>query len=290
MNQGDPSSQPTLPGSFEARDLRGTAFGPMCSRRLGWSLGINNIPARVCSYSCAYCLAGRIVQMRADRRAFYGSQSVFSAVRSRLEEVQRADGSVDYLTFIPDGEPTLDSGLGVALRLLRPLGIPIAVLTNGSFLSRADVRDALAEADHVSLKIDTVHEATWRKLNRPHRQLQLAPILEGMCDFADGYSGRLTTETMLVGGVNDADEELDATARFIASLHPTTAYVTTPTVKPAEAWVSSVAPGRLARARDVFRVRQLRAEILGANTQQDPTATTTAQGGRAAQAVTHESS
>jgi wyosine [tRNA(Phe)-imidazoG37] synthetase (radical SAM superfamily) len=90
--------------------------------------------------------------------------------------------------------------------------------------------------------------------------------MEGICEFADGYSGALTTETMMVAGVNDADEELDAVARFIAQLHPTTAYITVPTQRPAEGWVSPAAPGRLARAGDIFRLRKVRAEVLAAHT------------------------
>lgn len=262
MDNRDPGSRMTLPGSSEPRELRGTAFGPVPSRRLGRSLGINNIPPKVCSYSCAYCQVGRTVQMHCDRRAFFGSASVAAAVRNRVDAARRAREPIDYLTFVPDGEPTLDMGLDATIRLLRPLGIPIAVITNGSLLSRSDVRSVLLSADHVSLKVDAVRTETWRRVNRPHRRLDLAAILDGMSEFASRFEGTLTTETMLVDDVNDGEDELRATARFVGLLNPTVAYLSVPTRPPAEPWVHIPREAALARAYEVFRAWHPRVELL----------------------------
>jgi wyosine [tRNA(Phe)-imidazoG37] synthetase (radical SAM superfamily) len=119
------------------------AFGPVPSRRLGRSLGINNISPKVCTYSCAYCQLGRTIKMQVERQAFYEPGRILQDVRDKVEEAQGARESVDYLTFVPDGEPTLDVNLDREVELLRPLRIQIAVITNGSLIWREDVRDAL---------------------------------------------------------------------------------------------------------------------------------------------------
>jgi len=155
------------------------AFGPVPSRRLGRSLGINNIPPKVCTYSCVYCQLGRTIKMQVERRAFYEPEDILRDVQDKVEKAREAGESVDYLTFVPDGEPTLDINLGREIELLRPLGIKIAVITNSSLIWREDVREALMKADWVSLKMDSVREEVWRRINRPHGSLQLTSILDG---------------------------------------------------------------------------------------------------------------
>jgi wyosine [tRNA(Phe)-imidazoG37] synthetase (radical SAM superfamily) len=238
------------------------AFGPVPSRRLGRSLGINHIPPKVCTYSCVYCQVGRTLRLRDDRRDFYSPGEVVGAVTDKVEAARRAGEAVDYLTFVPDGEPTLDRGLAAMIRRLRPLGIPIAVVTNGSLLDREEVRAELFEADYVSVKVDTVDAARWRQVNRPHGRLRVERVLEGMRAFAASYPGRLVTETMLLAGVNDVEAELRATASFIGRLHPERAYFAAPTRPPAECWVRPPPPASVARAYEVFRALAGRVELL----------------------------
>jgi wyosine [tRNA(Phe)-imidazoG37] synthetase (radical SAM superfamily) len=238
------------------------AFGPVPSRRLGRSLGINNIPPKVCTSSCVYCQVGRTSCSQTGRQAFHSPQAVAAAVRDKLASARRAGEQVDYLAFVPDGEPTLDANLGEMIRSLRPLNIPIAVISNGSLLDREDVRADLAQADWVSFKIDAVSEETWRRIDRPHGRLQLGPILDGMREFAAGFAGQLTTETMLLAGVNDAEAVLRATAEFVGELRPATAYVAVPTRPPAEEWVRPASEAALARAYEVFRAWHSRVELL----------------------------
>ena len=218
------------------------AFGPVPSRRLGRSLGINNIPPKVCTYSCAYCQLGRTIKMQVDRRAFYQPEEILKDVEEKVKRAREVGESIDYLTFVPDGEPTLDINLGREIELLKPLGIKIAVITNASLIGREDVRDDLMKADWVSLKVDSIGEDVWRRINRPHRTLQLASILDGMLEFAKAYGGKprcgeLATETMLVEGVNDSDSHLEEVADFLAQLRPARAYLSIPTRPPAEKWV-----------------------------------------------------
>ncbi|MEJ2097833.1 MAG: radical SAM protein, partial [Deltaproteobacteria bacterium] len=116
------------------------AFGPVPSRRLGRSLGINNIPPKVCSYSCVYCQVGKTRRMKVDRSPFYDPQEIYRDVKKKIAKAQKKGESVDYLTFVPDGEPTLDVNLGNEIELLKSLGPKIGVITNGSLAWRKDVR------------------------------------------------------------------------------------------------------------------------------------------------------
>lgn len=238
------------------------AFGPVPSRRLGRSLGINHIPPKVCTYSCAYCQLGRTVGMRAKRRGFYEPAAVEAAVRDRIAEAQRSGEPIDFLAFVPDGEPTLDVNLGRSIHALRSFGIPIAVITNGSLLDDPEVRADLAEADWVSVKVDAVREDCWRRIDRPHGDLALDSILEGARQFAANFKGDFQTETMLLDGVNDGEEELQAKARFLAEICPNTAYLSVPTRPPAEDWARAPGESALARAYEIFHERLSRVELL----------------------------
>jgi len=238
------------------------AFGPVPSRRLGRSLGINNIPPKVCTYSCVYCQLGRTIKMQVERRAFYKPEGVWQDVQRKVEKVRRAGETIDYLTFVPDGEPTLDADLGREIELLKPLGIRIAVITNASLIWREEVREHLMKADWVSLKVDSTQEEVWRRINRPHRTLQLASILDGMLEFAGAYDGELATETMLVEGVNGSDEHLGEVADFLARLRPARAYLSIPTRPPAEEWVRPPSEQAINRAYQIFTERVDHVEYL----------------------------
>lgn len=240
------------------------AFGPIPSRRLGQSLGVNNIPPKHCSYNCIYCQVGptSTAQKDVDRRAFFEPDEIFRAVQQKVEEVKASGGRIDYLSLVPDGEPTLDIHLGEIIDRLRPLKIKIAVFTNSSLLWREDVRNELARADCVSLKVDAVEERPWRIVNRPNPKLPLSDILEGVLTFSKTFKGRLLTETMLVKGVNDTEESLLATARFVGKLKPAVAYIGLPTRPPAETWAHSPDEETLNRAYQIFSEEVEKTECL----------------------------
>lgn len=209
-------------------------FGPVPSRRLGRSLGINNIPPKYCSYSCVYCQVGPTEHREIEPRIFYDPETIRRAVMRHIEAAQRTGEPIDYLTFVPDGEPTLDAGLAETIDLLRPLGIKIAVISNASLVWRDDVRVALGKADWVSLKVDTVDEHRWRQINGPHPDLRLNDILRGIEQFASLHQGELATETMLVANINDGADSVTAVAEFLGRVKPARAYVAIPTRPPAE--------------------------------------------------------
>ncbi|MGD8491532.1 MAG: radical SAM protein [Anaerolineae bacterium] len=238
------------------------AFGPVPSRRLGRSLGINNIPPKICSYSCVYCQLGRTDQMQIRRQAFYEPHLILQAARAKVAAVRRAGEIVDYLAFVPDGEPTLDIHLGREIAQLRQLDIPIAVISNASLIGRPDVRQDLAGADWVSLKFDAGDEPTWLRVNRPHRSLDLDSIHGGALKFASVFRGELVTETMLVAGVNDGEVHLRALANYLGRLQPSVAYLSIATRPPAEDWVRIPGEAVLNQAFQILSAKVPRVEYL----------------------------
>ncbi len=209
------------------------------------SLGINNIPAKYCTYSCIYCQVGRTTNLTIERRKSYGIEKIVDEVIKRIEDAKTRGAEIDYITFVPDGEPTLDIDLGRTAERVKELGYRIAILSNGSLLFREDVRRDLEIFDLVSIKVDSVRVETWKRINRPHPSLSLEKILEGMKVFAESYRGTLITETMVVRGVNDSVEESRAIAEFLKELRPSAVYISIPIRPPAESWVSPPDEGSL---------------------------------------------
>jgi len=209
-------------------------FGPVPSRRLGRSLGINNIPPKACSYSCIYCQVGATKNTEIVPRQFYTPEQIFLEVEKHLLLIQKKGEQVDYLTFVPDGEPSLDINLSETIERLRPLGIPIAIISNASLIWRKEIRDTFVKADWVSLKVDAIDEILWQQVNRPHPSLDHHSILDGILTFAKGFSGTLATESMFIKGLNDHDKAVNTLAKFLGKLDPDMAYLSIPTRPPAE--------------------------------------------------------
>jgi wyosine [tRNA(Phe)-imidazoG37] synthetase (radical SAM superfamily) len=205
---------------------------------------------------------GKTTRFEHERRAFYDPDELARAVRDRLTRAAELSERVDYLTFVPDGEPTLDVNLGKEIDLLKSFGIPVAVITNSSLLWREDVREELLKADWVSLKVDAVQQITWEMINRPHRSLRLSLILEGMMAFAKAYHGTLVTETMLVVRVNDNCYCMNDTADILHRLNPSIAYISTPTRPPADKWVQPADEESLIRVYDILSRRLPQVELL----------------------------
>jgi len=249
-------------GKTMTGDVKRIAFGPVPSRRLGQSIGINNIPPKICSYSCIYCQLGRTHTLQITRTPFYTPQDILAAVKQKIQGAQENKESIDYLTFVADGEPTLDSNLGEEIELLKTLGIKIAVITNSSLIWKKDVRDDLRKADWVSLKIDTVDQEIWHRINRPYGSLELRDILHGMSEFSHSFSGGLVTETMLIQDVNDGVEGLEKVVSFIAGLSPKKSYISIPIRPPAEKGVKSAGEDEVNRAFQIFKEQGLEVEYL----------------------------
>jgi len=222
---------------IELLDEKTIAFGPVPSRRLGRSLGINNIPPKTCSYSCVYCQLGKTSNIIVDRQAFYNPEDILREVKRKVDEATVRNEKIDYLTFVPDGEPTLDIHISKEISSLKQTGMPIAVITNASLLWREDAKEDLRKVDFISLKVDAVSEDLWRKVNRPHKGLRLNMVLESIQEFVEEFRGTVVSETMLIKGI-DYGNEFEKISGFLTELKKLNkAYIAIPTRPPTENWV-----------------------------------------------------
>ncbi|WP_296824901.1 radical SAM protein [Sulfurovum sp.] len=247
---------------MKTEELEKLSFGPVPSRRLGRSLGINNIPAKVCSYGCVYCQLGRTLHNQIERTPFYAIDDLVASAKIRIEAAKEKNETIDYLAFVPDGEPTLDIHLGDEIEALHKFGIKIAVISNASLIWREDVRKDLCKADWVSLKVDAVTEHLWHKVNRANKSLKLDDIQKGMIDFKSEFRGFYATETMLVDGINDSKEELTKIAAFLQKIQPTKSYISIPTRPPAEEWVKAPGEEVLTMAYQIFTDHGIDTELI----------------------------
>lgn len=237
-------------------------FGPIPSRRLGKSLGINNIVSRkLCSYNCVYCQVGYSRNQTAERQFCYEPENLIKNVRMHLKKLDEGQ-TPDYLTFVSQGEPTLDMYLGTEIEELKKFEIPVAVISNSSLINKKEVRDDLMKADWVSLKADSIVEDVWRKLNRPLEELDFNNIKEGMLNFSQEYKGILNTETMLVEGFNDDDGLLEETADFISQMKPSASYLSVPVRPPAEKGVKPVNEIKITTAYEMYKNKGLNTTLL----------------------------
>ena len=197
------------------------------------------------------------------RMAFYAPEEIFLETKKQVQKIRGKEEEIDYLTFVPDGEPTLDLNLHREVELLRQLDLPIAMLTNASLIWEKNVRNTLCEFDLVSLKIDAVSENMWRRIDRPHRSLSPEEILDGIVEFSEDYEGTIITETMFIDGV-DYSDEISRIAEFLAGIRIKSAYISIPTRPPAENWVRPASESILNHAYWSFseRLGNERVELL----------------------------
>lgn len=194
--------------------------------------------------------------MTVQRSVFYSPNHIYNEVEKQVTIANENGETIDYLTFVPDGEPTLDMNLEAEVRLLRGLGYPIAVLTNASLLWQEDVRSALGSTSLVSIKIDAMSESLWRRIDRPHGSLSHQVVLDGIEQFAHTYDGTIITETMLLDGIDYTDEMVQL-SEFLNSMNVDKAYIAIPTRPPALSWV------RPAREETLNHTFQSFSEALG---------------------------
>jgi wyosine [tRNA(Phe)-imidazoG37] synthetase (radical SAM superfamily) len=233
-------------------EVQGIAFGPVPSRRLGMSLGVNNIPAKICTYSCVYCQLGRSLKMTIKREGFYKPEEIFEAVKKKVEDTNKNGNKIDYITFVPDGEPTLDINLTKEVSLIKQLDIPVAIITNSSLIWDEDVQRDLINFDLVSVKIDAVSPMIWEKIDRPFGKLDLNRILVGIKKFSDKFKGILISETMLFDGI-EYKNEFEKIATYLSNLQNLkTSYISIPTRPPAEDWVKPPEEETLNEAFQIF--------------------------------------
>ncbi len=221
-------------------------FGPVQSRRLGRSLGIDLFRTKLCNLNCIYCEVGRTL-------APVGQRSAYSDTRTLLAEIDQfcADSArlaeVDVVTVTAKGEPTLHSDLGTILRHLKEVSSkPIAVLTNGTTLDDPQVRADLMTADIITPSLDAARESSFRAIDRPMAGLHLTTIIDGLTTFTHAYAGKLWLEILLAQGINDAPEDIEALIAAIGPMRVDRLQLNTVVRPPAEPFALPVAQERLA--------------------------------------------
>jgi wyosine [tRNA(Phe)-imidazoG37] synthetase (radical SAM superfamily) len=211
-------------------------FGPVPSRRLGQSLGIDTIPLKTCNWNCVYCQLGRTQPVIYKRADYFPPADILAEVQQALEAHQ--PGEIDWVTFVGSGEPTLHTGIGWLIRQTKNLtDIPVAVITNGSLLYDPQVRCELAAADAVLPTLDAGTSTLYRRINRPHPSVTFRRLVTGLVAFRRKYSGRLWVEVMLVRGLNDTKQALLDIVSILRRVEPDEIHISLPTRPPAETWV-----------------------------------------------------
>jgi wyosine [tRNA(Phe)-imidazoG37] synthetase (radical SAM superfamily) len=226
-------------------------YGPVPSRRLGQSLGIDTIPLKTCNWNCIYCQLGRTVPLINERQEYYPSADILAEVKAALASHQ--PGEIDWVTFVGSGEPTLHSGIGRLIWEVKSMtDLPIAVITNGSLLYLPEVRHDLIQADVVMPSLDAGTAVLYRQLNRPHPEVTFDRLVAGMITFRQEYSGQIWVEVMLVQGLNDTETALREIAAVLYLIQPDEVHINLPTRPPAETWVRPSDEEGLLRARAIL--------------------------------------
>ena len=222
-------------------------YGPVPSRRLGRSLGVDLVPFKTCTYDCIYCQLGRTTCKTTERRPWAPVDDLLQQVRAVLPS------RPDYITLSGSGEPTLNVHLGEIIDRIKSMtDVPTAVLTNGSLLWRQDVREELAAADVVLPSLDAGDEATFQDVNRPHEDIPFARMLEGLVAFRGQFRGRLWLEVFLLDGHSAGDSQVAQIARCAKEIRPDRIHLNTIARPPAEPSATAVGHDRLIALAEMF--------------------------------------
>jgi wyosine [tRNA(Phe)-imidazoG37] synthetase (radical SAM superfamily) len=247
-------------------------FGPVPSRRLGRSLGLDIVPAKVCSLDCIYCQVGRTTKKTIERKEYVPVQKVLDELKARIEKGLQAD----FITISGSGEPTLNSRLGFLIDEIKKItDIPVAILTNGTLLYRQDVRIDCAKADVVLPSLDAADEQTFAKINRPHPDISIEKWVAGLVQFRKEYAGQVWLEVFIVDGVNTGGAEIAAIKKAIERIRPDKVQLNTAVRPTAEPGVKRVSPAALLKI----------ARLIGPNCEVIADFPKKGQGGKAGQAL-----
>ena len=198
-------------------DKKQYLFGPVPSRRLGLSLGVDVVPFKICTLDCVYCQVGRTTDMTIERKDYAPIDEILSQLKEKIASGLKAD----YITLSGSGEPTLHSRLGELIEKIKTVtDIPVAILTNGTILWREDVRSDCAKADVVLPSLDAADEKTFLKINRPHPDINVEKIISGLCEFRKEFQRPIWLEVFLIEGINTGNAEIDHLKRAIELIRP----------------------------------------------------------------------
>lgn len=225
-------------------------FGPVPSRRLGRSLGVDLTPFKTCSLDCVFCQLGRTTDKTIQRAEYVPVAEVETELEAWIEE----GGKADYITLSGSGEPTLHAGFGKILQFIRDrTAIPTALLSNGTLFWGAEVREAAKRADLVKLSLSVWNQASFEHLNRPHADLNFTRMMEGYRAFRDGFQGTLWIEVFLVPGVNTLRDDVEKIAELVEVLNPDEVHLNTTVRPPAEEFALAMPQSEMESLTGLFR-------------------------------------
>jgi len=238
-------------------------FGPVPSRRLGQSLGIDPVPLKTCNWNCVYCQLGRTNPFVTERQYFFKNEAILAQIRESL--ASHKAGDIDWVTFVGSGETTLHAGLGEMIREVKSMtDIPVAVITNGSLLYMPEVRRELYPVDAVLPSLDAGNQDLYHKINRPHPSLTFDRLISGLVAFRKEYKNNLWIEVMLVQGLNVSEAALREIADQLEQIQPDEVHIVQPTRPPVEMWVKPPDETGLLRAQAVLgKVAKLLLPAMG---------------------------
>jgi wyosine [tRNA(Phe)-imidazoG37] synthetase (radical SAM superfamily) len=223
-------------------------FGPVPSRRLGKSLGIDPVPLKTCNWNCVYCQLGRSRPLVNERREYFPREQILAEVERAL--AAHGPGEIDWVTFVGSGETLLHVGIGWLIRQVKNLtSLPVAVITNGSLLFIPEIRLELLPADAVLPSLDAGNARLYRKINRPHPEVTYGRLVDGLAAFRKEYQGKLWVEVMMVKNLNDSEAALREIAVALKCIHPDEVHILQPTRPPVEVWVQPTDEEGLLRAQ-----------------------------------------
>jgi len=211
-------------------------YGPVPSRRLGRSLGVDLVPPKICTYDCVYCQVGKTTERTLQRKEYIPIGEVLEEVKNFLS---KGGASIDHFSLSGSGEPTLHSQIGLVIKGIKGMSlIPVAVLTNGSLLYLEEVRDDLRQADIILPSLDAVSKEVFTRINRPHKGISVEKVVEGLVEFRQVYQGQIWLEILFCKGVNDGRNELRQMKRAVDRIQPDRIHINTVVRPPTEPWAA----------------------------------------------------
>ncbi|MCF8219440.1 MAG: radical SAM protein [Bacteroidales bacterium] len=231
-------------------------FGPVPSRRLGMSLGIDLVPKKVCSLDCVYCEVGKTTKLTTDRKEYI----LYDKVTAELADYFQNNPEPDYITFSGYGEPTLNVRIGEILQYLKTTKphIPIAILTNGTLFYDPTLQEEIKTADVVLPSLDAATEEVFRKLNRPAEGLSLTNYINGLIEFSQKYKGKIWLEVFILPGYNDHEEELTKLKEIIQKIHPESVQLNTLDRPGTEPGLRGATPEELQKIIDFWDMKNVK--------------------------------
>jgi wyosine [tRNA(Phe)-imidazoG37] synthetase (radical SAM superfamily) len=228
-------------------------YGPVKSRRLGFSLGLSLTPYKICNFDCIYCQLGKTLNLTNERKEYLKTEEILDELKLWLQNNSEEAGNLNYITFSGSGEPTLNIKIGEVIQEIKKItAIPVAVITNASLLNDAGVRRALSRADLIVPSLDAATLDIFRKINRPFGATRAEDIITGLVNLRKEYRGQIWLEIMLVRGVNDDLRHIKKLKEVIDKINPDKIQLNSPVRTTAEPNILSVDKSKLEKIKEIL--------------------------------------